>query len=193
VRLLAATNRDLVSEVRERRFREDLYFRLGVLCLRLPPLRERPEDVRTLVTENQRLLRGKRLDEAALAALARHPWPGNVRELLHVLTRAGIELDAPVIGAEIAGLLTPAGAVPADRLDAVRTQIAGGASFWDVAWPAFLDRDLNREQLTLLLREGFRACGGSLKRLAAELNVRERDYPRFVSTLHKYDIHPRER
>jgi hypothetical protein len=60
-----------------------------------------------------------------------------------------------------------------------------------VAWPAFLDRELNREQMTVLLRQGFAACGGSLKRLAAELNIAERDYPRFVAALHKYEIHPK--
>jgi len=194
VRLLAATNRDLAEEVKERRFRPDLYFRLSVLCLRLPPLRERPADVRALVEENVRLLRGKRLDEEAFSVLTRYAWPGNVRELLHVLTRAGIELDAPVIGGEIARFLAPPEASAGrDPLSLVRTRIAAGSSFWDVAWPAFLDRELNREQLTLLLREGFEACGGSLKRLAADLNIPERDYSRFVATLHKYDIHPRRR
>jgi DNA-binding NtrC family response regulator len=194
VRLLAATNRDLATEVKEHRFRPDLYFRLSVLCLRVPPLRERPADVRALAEENVRLLRGKRLDEEAFSVLTRYAWPGNVRELLHVLTRAGIELDAPVIGGEIARFLAPPEAsVGRDPLSLVRTRIAAGSSFWDVAWPAFLDRELNREQLTLLLREGFEACGSSLKRLAAELNIRERDYSRFVATLHKYDIHPRRR
>jgi DNA-binding NtrC family response regulator len=165
-----------------------------VLCLRLPPLRERPADVRALVEENVRLLRGKRLDEEAFSVLTRYAWPGNVRELLHVLTRAGIELDAPVIGGEIARFLAPPEASAGrDPLSLVRTRIAAGSSFWDVAWPAFLDRELNREQLTLLLREGFEACGGSLKRLAADLNIPERDYSRFVATLHKYDIHPRRR
>jgi DNA-binding NtrC family response regulator len=193
VRILAATNRDLSLEVRERRFREDLYFRLGVLRLRIPPLRERPDDILAIAREYARLLRGKTLGPDAERILVGHPWPGNVRELLHVLTRAGIELDNPVLGDEIGTLLpsAEAGASRLDPLSPIRSELASGASFWNVAWPAFLERDLNREQMTLLLREGFEACGGSLKRLAAELNIAERDYPRFVSAIHKYDIHPR--
>ncbi len=192
VRLLAATNRDLSVEVKERRFREDLFFRLSVLRLRLPPLRERPADIQVLVEENARLLRGKTLGPEAIATLLRHSWPGNVRELLHVLTRAGIELESPVIGAEIATLIEPArGGGGEEPLRTIRGELAAGRSFWDVAWPAFLDRELNREQMSLLLRQGFDACGCSLKKLAAELNIAERDYPRFVSALHKYEIHPK--
>jgi DNA-binding NtrC family response regulator len=194
VRILAATNRDLALEAKERRFREDLYFRLSVLRLRLPPLRERPEDVPALVSEHLRLLRGRTLGESALRVLREHAWPGNVRELLHVLTRVGIELDAPVIGDEIRALVRsePAeGGAKSDPLAVIRAELVAGRSFWDVAWPAFLERELNREQLTALLREGFAACGGSLKKLAAELNIAERDYPRFVTALHKYEIHPR--
>jgi DNA-binding NtrC family response regulator len=193
VRLLAASNRDLALEVKERRFREDLYFRLSVLRLRLPPLREHADDIPVLVGEHVRLLRGKTLGAAAERVLREHAWPGNVRELLHVLTRAGIELDSPVIGEEIRTLIRSdtAEGGKSDPLGAIRTELAAGKSFWDVAWPAFLERELNREQMTVLLREGFAACGGSLKRLAAELNIAERDYPRFVAALHKYEIHPR--
>jgi len=193
VRLLAATNRDLELEVKERRFREDLYFRLGILRLQIPPLRERGEDILATARDYARLLRGKVLNPTAQRLLAAYAWPGNVRELLAILTRAGIELDSPVIGEEIRTLLPPAKAelLPRDPLSSIRSEIASGASFWDTVWPAFLERDLNREQMTLLLRDGFEACGGSLKRLASELNISERDYPRFVSTIHKYDIHPR--
>ncbi len=194
IRILAATNRDLALEVRERRFREDLYFRLSVLRLRLPPLRERVEDVLVLARENARLLRGKTLGPAAERVLCEHAWPGNVRELVHVLMRAGIELDTPVIGDELRTLVGAEPGAGGDRRDplaAIRAELSSGRSFWDVAWPAFLERDLNREQMTLLLREGFEACGHSLKRLAAELNIAERDYARFVAALHKYDIHPR--
>jgi DNA-binding NtrC family response regulator len=193
VRLLAATNRDLATEVKERRFREDLYFRLSILKLTIPPLRKRGEDIQATIQEYDRLLRGKVLDATAHRILASHAWPGNVRELLAILTRAGIELDGPVIGEEIRKLLPADEAEfsPRDPLPLIRSKLASGATFWDTVWPAFLDRELNREQMTLLLREGFEACGGSLKRLASELNISARDYPRFVSTIHKYDIHPR--
>ena len=94
VRVLAATNVDLHRAVREGRFREDLYYRLAVLPLHIPPLRERPHDVlhiatELLATEARRSRRGPwSLPAESRAALLAHPWPGNVRELLNVMERA---------------------------------------------------------------------------------------------------------
>ncbi|HEY0464900.1 MAG TPA: sigma-54 dependent transcriptional regulator [Polyangiaceae bacterium] len=94
VRLLAATNKDLASEVRERRFREDLYYRLNVVHLEMPALRLRGQDVATLADhflrkfarENHKQLKG--LSPAARAKLLSHRWPGNVRELENAMERA---------------------------------------------------------------------------------------------------------
>ena len=97
VRILAATNRDLAEEVRAGRFRADLYHRLSVYPLLVPPLRERGRDVLLLAghfLEQSRArlhLRGLRLSNEAQAALLRHDWPGNVRELEHLLGRAALK------------------------------------------------------------------------------------------------------
>ena len=94
VRIIAATNRDLTAEQGSGRFRSDLYHRLSVYPVHIPPLRERTEDIALLaghVLEREGLrlgCRGSRLDAAARAALIAYPWPGNVREVEHVLTRA---------------------------------------------------------------------------------------------------------
>jgi two-component system, NtrC family, response regulator AtoC len=94
VRILAATNRDLQKDVQGERFRKDLYFRLAVILLRLPPLRERADDVLLLAEHYLRHFGAKygrgvrRIGAEAQAVLRAYPWPGNVRELSHVMERA---------------------------------------------------------------------------------------------------------
>ena len=106
VRVVAATHRDLEADVREGRFREDLYYRLKVVELEIPPLRERPEDVPALVDRflgqlAERLGRPKKqVSGEALASLCRHPWPGNVRELRNAVEQAAVLASGDGIGAE---------------------------------------------------------------------------------------------
>lgn len=96
VRVVAATNRNLDEMVADKSFREDLYYRLNVIPICLPPLRERLDDLDLLIaffTECFELDRGRRVagyDEAAMAALRAHPWPGNVRELENLIERCSI-------------------------------------------------------------------------------------------------------
>nr|BCX00957.1 MAG: sigma-54-dependent Fis family transcriptional regulator [Bacteroidota bacterium] len=103
VRILAATNRDLQAEIRAGRFREDLYHRLAVITLSLPPLRERPEDIALLARERldricqENRFPPKRFSPAALRLLERLPWPGNVRELFNAVERLAILVPGPEI------------------------------------------------------------------------------------------------
>ncbi len=87
IRFVAATNKDLKDMIQDERFREDFFFRINGFCVRIPPLRERPEDV-AHISREQLSRMGKQLEPSAIMALAEHPWPGNVRELLLVLQRA---------------------------------------------------------------------------------------------------------
>jgi DNA-binding NtrC family response regulator len=120
VRVVAATNRDLGKAVAEGDFREDLFYRLNVIPVTLPPLRDRPEDVPLLVQhflerlskELQRRLDG--VSPEAMAALVAHRWPGNVRELRNVLERGAVVATGPVIQLPDLGLpVPPPGARPA--------------------------------------------------------------------------------
>jgi len=97
VRIVAATNRNLEERVREGRFREDLYFRLNVVKIEIPPLRERREDIPLLVAHALDLARGPGVTEETLEILKAHSWPGNVRELRNAIER-GVVLahGAPV-------------------------------------------------------------------------------------------------
>ena len=95
VRLVAATQHDLASAVREKKFRSDLFYRIGVLPVRIPPLRERREDVSPLA--RALLPAGVELSREAEAALEAYPWPGNIRELRNVLERARVLTSRKVL------------------------------------------------------------------------------------------------
>ena len=106
VRVICATNKDLKKLIAEKRFREDLYYRVNVISLTLPPLRERKGDIPRLAQffcdiYSERFGRGEcRLSEEALKELTRYDWPGNIRELQNVLERSVILADSPIIGSE---------------------------------------------------------------------------------------------
>ncbi|HYQ80156.1 MAG TPA: sigma-54 dependent transcriptional regulator, partial [Anaeromyxobacteraceae bacterium] len=120
VRVVAATNQDLKKAIAEKRFREDLFYRLNVVPLRIPPLRERPEDIPLLAVHflgryNRRTGERKVLTPEALQRLTAHPWPGNVRELENMVEQAAAlsaapEIRAPDIRFEAAG--APESAAP---------------------------------------------------------------------------------
>ena len=111
VRLVAATNRDLKAMVNDHRFRADLYYRLNVLPLRVPPLRERREDIPVLALHfvEQFSRRNNRcipsIPSEAMAALVRYAWPGNIRELQNVIERAVIVSRGPVLEIPVSDLL----------------------------------------------------------------------------------------
>ncbi len=112
-RLISATNRPLELFVSERRFREDLYYRINAFTIRLPALKERPEDIPLLartflaklcVSEGQPT-DARHFTAGALGRLAAHSWPGNIRELIATISRAALSADGPVIGEEHVGFL----------------------------------------------------------------------------------------
>jgi DNA-binding NtrC family response regulator len=118
VRVVAATHRDLEKDVRDGRFREDLYYRLHVVPVDLPPLRERKEDVPALAGRFLEQLRARAphvravFSPEAVARLVAHDWPGNVRELRNVVEQAAVLAHGPEITAVELGLDGDAGTLP---------------------------------------------------------------------------------
>ena len=110
VRVVSATNKDLWKEVQENRFREDLYYRLNVISIKMPPLRERGNDILILAKhflERFAKENGKKISDftpSAIQALQKYPWPGNIRELENAVERAVIMTDAPTIPPELFNL-----------------------------------------------------------------------------------------
>ena len=182
VRLLATTNRDLAAEAARGRFREDLYFRLNVVSLRIPPLRERPADISALAEHFARRyaafngLPERKLTDAALQRLLAHTWRGNVRELENALHRAvllarGATIDAEAIELS-ADALAPAGAeAPAA---APGTGVAGlvGRRMDEVERDLILQTlrhtEGNRTHAATILGISIRALRNKLRDYAAE-------------------------
>ncbi len=148
VRVIAATNRDLEAEVAAGRFRQDLYYRLLVVPIRVPPLRERREDIPVLARHflaaacRRNRIRPRDLGRDALEILERSPWPGNVRELRNCMERVAILATDPIVGAADLEFLrasgSPAGpgdrdAGPGDRSGGAGDRSAGAGATTDLA------------------------------------------------------------
>jgi transcriptional regulator with PAS, ATPase and Fis domain len=197
VRVVAATNRNLSDLVTAGQFREDLYYRLCVIHLRVPPLRERPEDIQALMKHF--FARGGReltFANDAMRAFLGYRWPGNVRELLNVLEQlvwlspTGVVQvnDLPASMRGTAQRLAPLGDrrrhVADDLYDSVVKQ---GASFWDHVYPLFLARDITRHDLRELVRRGLRESRGRYKSLLTLFGMSGDDYRRFMNFLAAHD------
>ncbi|WP_437962608.1 sigma 54-interacting transcriptional regulator (plasmid) [Sorangium sp. So ce119] len=185
VRIVAATNRTLTDEIASGRFREDLFYRLAVAVMTIPPLRERSGDLGVLIDHllaqvNQEAatepgFKEKKLSTGARNLLLSHPWPGNVRELLNTLRRAAIWSDAAVISSEdVREALLPT--APAAKQDVLGRPLGGGLNLQN------LMRDVARHYLGRAMDE---AHGNKTK--AAEL-VGLPSYQTLTNWLAKYKV-----
>lgn len=203
VRVVAATNRDLRQLADEGRFRPDLFYRLNVIHIRVPPLRERREDVPLLAQHFLALYRTRHasqleaLGDDALAALGAYAWPGNVRELQNVVERLVLTAQHPVVGADAlpADIRRPVEPVRptfrerrrtiADEL--YRQMKEERVSFWAAVYPLYLQRDITRGNIRDLVRKGLEESRGNYKIVARVFNLEEREYKRFLNFLRKND------
>jgi DNA-binding NtrC family response regulator len=203
VRVIAATNRNLLERVAEKSFREDLYYRLNVIHLVIPPLRSRRDDVPTLVRHfleifsDTHRLPPPRVTEEALAKLVAYAWPGNVRELRNVIERLVIHGRSGVISAEdlprelaqaVPAPVKASGTQPSRRSDVLyERMLTSGDSFWTVVYDPFMLRDLTRDDLRAVVARGLTETRGSYKGLIALFNLPADDYKRFLNVLRKHE------
>jgi transcriptional regulator with PAS, ATPase and Fis domain len=191
VRIIAATNRSLGEEIKARRFRKDLFYRLNALTLEIPPLRERKEDMRSIVRENEKHFKGKRIGPGFWEVVLKHHWPGNVRELLHVIWRAGIELKGPVIGKEIEDIIQGSyrsDDVSGNRVDQIWGEIQSGRSFWEAVKRPFLNRDLNRLEVKKIIDRALKCGDGKYKNVLDIFNVKSEDYKKFLNFIYDNNL-----
>jgi DNA-binding NtrC family response regulator len=199
VRVISATNRPLNQLMLTEEFRYDLFFRLRHFQLAVPPLRERGDDWRLIAERSLDRLAAKygvakRLSSRALARLEAYAWPGNVRQLISVVSTGYALADNDRIEPDdFENLIDeqdesrPLAA--SDLLDALKS---GAQTFWDAVHAPFLNRDLNREQVRAIVRDGLAEAGGSYRRLMALFRMPAGDYQKLMDFLRHHNLKPQE-
>jgi two-component system, NtrC family, response regulator HydG len=207
VRVIAATNRNLFDAVSSGGFREDLYYRLNVIQIRVPALRERRDDIPLLVDHfarayaNQYHTQMVTFAPAVIDALQEHNWPGNVRQLRNVVERLAvrsrpgqmIELDELVV--DIDAPPAPVASSPplvstARNVDELlHRMFVDRESFWTAVRDPFMARDLTRDDLRAIVSAGLQRTAGNYRLLIRMFNMPPTDYKRFLAFLTTYDCH----
>jgi two-component system, NtrC family, response regulator len=203
-RVIAATNKDLRAELQASRFREDLYYRLSVVNINVPPLRDRGEDVVLLANaflrkQAQEQRRKVRFSRDAVEALARYQWPGNVRELenvierLLVVSRYGV-IDVKHLPADIRGASSSRVVVthvpesrPTIADDLFNYLVKDGKPFWTTVYPMYMRREIARKDMRDLVHRGLAEARGNYRIVLQLFNMESKDYKRFLNFLRKHD------
>ena len=206
VRVITATNRRLIDRVQTNHFREDLFYRLNVIHIDIPPLRERREDIPLLLGyflkqyADSRQVAPPSLSDDALAVMKAYDWPGNVRQIRNVTERLIVRLKS---SQDITPMSLPKELLsgwPSARPSAAETQpsrsradlmferlVEGSESFWTVVYDPFMDRDITRDDLRTLVTLGRELTQGDQASLLGLFNVEPSDGRRFTNFLRKHD------
>ena len=198
VRYIFATNRNLKEEMKRGRFRKDLYFRISVLKIHIPPLRERKEDIPLLIDyflekENKERKDNKTITKQALIKLMKYDFPGNIRELQNIITRAyeiaeGREIREEHIEFEedLEEKASKKRFISPQEL--FKEMVERRKSFWETVHRPFLERELNRREVKEIINLGLKQTNGSYKELCKLFNIREGEYKRFLNILRIHKI-----
>ncbi len=203
VRVVAATNRNLREMIGQGTFREDLFYRLNVIHLSVPPLRERRDDIPQLVDHflnyftqgDSYLVRG--ISPEAMTLLVQYSWPGNVRELDNVIERLavtgrretiGVEELPPEIRMQQSVRIRPAKERRRTVADDLYQRLVNERqSFWSVVYPLYMQREITRSNVRDVVRKGLEEARGNYKIVARLFNLEPTDYKRFLNFLRKHD------
>lgn len=206
VRIIAATHRDLRAMVAAGTFRQDLFYRLNVIHVAVPPLRQRREDIpvlaelflRELARENGSPVRS--FSPEVVSVFLTYGWPGNVRELQNVVERLTVTLTSEVVQvSDLPSEIVPAqveqvfvareceGAADAKTAEALYSRLLDKhESFWDVVYPLYMEREITKATVKAIVDRGLREAHGSYRVLTSLFNIDGRDYRRFINFLRKH-------
>jgi two-component system response regulator AtoC len=203
VRVIAATNRNLRDMIVEGTFREDLFYRLNVIHLTVPPLRERREDIPVLIEyflsqfarNNGTPVRA--ISPDAIKLLSEYAWPGNVRELENVIERLVVtgrsetvspdDLPMEIRVQQGIGLRPKRERRRTVADDLYKKLTEERESFWTAVYPLYMQREITRGNMRDLVRKGLEDARGNYKIVAKLFNMESRDYKRFLNFLRKHD------
>jgi DNA-binding NtrC family response regulator len=206
VRVITATHRHLLERIADKTFREDLYYRLNVVHIEIPPLRARREDIPVLFHHFLPMFASSHrravpvIEPAAMALLVAYDWPGNVRELRNIAERLVLKcrsgiVDIGMLPSEIvrttpravAGVLSPS--VQPLHEELFERMVQGRESFWSCVYEPFVAHDLTRITLREVIRLGLEKTHGNYRALVAMFNMAPQDYKRFLNFLRKHECH----
>ena len=194
VRVIAATNRNLPDLVSRGLFREDLMYRIMVVHLEVPPLRNRREDIRTLVTHIiKRSSLSVDISDEAIKALEAYHWPGNVRELQNVIEQLAwlhggghisVKDLPPTLVASASGGMVASRERRKRVADHLFEGLATGTcSFWEHVYPMFINRDITRADIMAMVRQALVETSGNYRAVLQVLGMPPGDYKRFLNFL----------
>jgi two-component system, NtrC family, response regulator AtoC len=203
VRVIAATNRNLRDMITEGSFREDLFYRLNVIHLTVPPLRERREDIPGLISHFlSQFTRNNgtpvhAISPDAIRLLSDYAWPGNVRELENVIERLVVtgrtdtvmpdDLPMEIRMQQGVGLRPKRERRRTVADDLYKKLVEDRESFWTAVYPLYMQREITRGNVRDLVRKGLEDARGNYKIVAKLFNMESRDYKRFLNFLRKHD------
>jgi transcriptional regulator with PAS, ATPase and Fis domain len=203
VRVIGATHRNLRDMITQGTFREDLYYRLNVIQITVPPLRERREDIPELVTyflnkfvaANRSPIAG--VAPEAMKAIVAYSWPGNVRELENLIERMVVAvqhdtIDLNDLPSEVRAQDNVAFRPRRERRRTVADDLYARLteqheSFWATVYPMYMAREITRAHVRDVVRRGLEEARGNYKIVARLFNMESREYKRFLNFLRKHD------
>ncbi len=177
LRIVAATNCELIPLVRRGEFREDLYYRLNVFPIQVPPLRRRAEDIPLLVDH---ILRGRKTIAAdAMKKLLTYTFPGNVRELENIVEGAVYTAAGPLIEADDVML-------PHENMHGWLVEEVIVGNFWESIARPYAERRITKGQVEYVIRQGLERTRGSYRKLLPLFRIPDSDYKRFMDFLRRH-------
>jgi transcriptional regulator with GAF, ATPase, and Fis domain len=179
LRVIAATNCELIPMVRRGDFREDLYYRLNVFPIQVPPLRRRIADVPLLV---EHMLRGreKQMSDAAVRKLMTYSFPGNIRELENIVESAACTAAGSQIQEDDVTL-------PLDTDEPWQMEQVIEGDFWESVARPYAERRITKNQVEHLIRQGLERTAGSYKKMLPLFRIPDSDYKRFMDFLRRHN------